>query len=105
MSKIILPPYKNHILLCVGHSCSNEQGDAVYFYFKNRLRELNLHEGVNKVARSKSTCLGVCQRGPIAVVYPAGIWYHSVTIEVAERIIQEHLINDKVVEEFCFARL
>jgi (2Fe-2S) ferredoxin len=105
MNESLLKPYKNHILLCVGNGCSNEQGNAVYSYLKDRLRELNLHDGENRAARSKSTCLGVCQKGPIAVVYPAGIWYHSVTIEVIERIIQEHLLEGKIVEEFCLGRL
>ncbi len=88
------------IVLCTGGNCGTpNEGKASWTYLQKRVKELNL----TNVQLRKSSCLGICALGPTILIYPEETWYNFGRPEVIERILQEHIINGKPVEEFAFA--
>ena len=101
-----MDPYARHVLVCTGGFCSpDRRGQALYRHLAALLQRHGLLFGPRRVKRGETPCLGVCAGGPIVVVYPDGIWYAGVTPELLERIVVEHLIGGRVVEEAVFHRL
>jgi len=115
-----------HLLLCAGQStprCSErDRSLAVWSHLKRRLKEEGLtsappsaagergdgapasRPGQGRVLRSKVDCLRICEQGPIAVVYPEGVWYRLVDEAAVDRIVEEHLRGGRVVADLVFAR-
>ena len=101
-----MEPYSRHVIICTGAYCSPERkGRELYYLLASLLEREGLLFGPTRVKRGETPCLGVCESGPIVVVYPDGVWYAKVTPELLERIVTEHLKQGKIVEEAVFHRL
>lgn len=97
-----LEPFCRHIFVCTGEKCASAEASApLYQQLKTRLKTAAL-TGPARVMRSQTPCLGVCQGGPLAAVYPENVWYHHLNAEKMEQIIDQHLLRGQPVEAFRF---
>jgi len=99
-----LMPYRRHVLVCVGPRCTDGAGQALYEALGEKLKAAGLNRGALRVKRTRATCFGACRGGPLLCVQPDGVWYWNVTESNLDRIIEQHLLHGRVIEELAFHR-
>jgi (2Fe-2S) ferredoxin len=98
--KIEVEVAQRHVFLCIGPDCcAPTDGEATWNYLKKALKEHGI-----PALRTKAACLRVCADGPWMVVYPDGVWYGRVDVARCERIVREHLLLGRPVEEWVIKR-
>ncbi len=94
-----MPAVENTILICAGGACISAGEKSVKNEIENALEEYALNEVVQVV---ETGCMGACDLGPIAVIYPEGIFYQKLDAKAARKIVEEHLLKGRVVKEYLF---
>jgi (2Fe-2S) ferredoxin len=98
-----MPFYKHHVFMCLNkreapeNCCACHGSEAMRKYAKKRMKELGLH-GEGKARINAAGCMDRCDEGPVMVVYPEEVWYTYVDEKDIDEIIDEHLVNGRIVE-------
>ena len=101
--------FKHHVFFCINQrddgraSCADCGSVPAQKYAKQRIKELNLN-GHGKIRINQAGCLDRCDQGPVLVVYPDGIWYTYVDNHDIDEIIEQHLVQGKVVQRLLISR-
>ncbi len=95
--------YQRHLFICVNRRedgsqcCAQHDAEAIRAHAQRRLKALG-KQGPGQFRVNRSGCLGRCSEGPVAVVYPDGVWYSYDGTDDIDKIIDEHLLGGRIVE-------
>ncbi|WP_066647924.1 NADH-quinone oxidoreductase subunit NuoF [Christensenella timonensis] len=87
--------YRSHVLVCGGTGCTSSGSGEIIDRFENGLKAHGLEKEVKVV---RTGCFGLCEAGPIVIVYPEGSFYSRVKPDDVEEIVEEHLLKGRIVE-------
>lgn len=106
MTQVIKPKigdYKRHLLICTGPRCTaNGEAQALFDSLGAKFKTAGLDAGERRVKRSRVGCFAACKGGPVMCVQPDGTWYYNVTDANMDRIVAEHLVHGRIVEDLVF---
>ncbi|MGN0753232.1 MAG: NADH-quinone oxidoreductase subunit NuoF [Aristaeellaceae bacterium] len=90
---------RSHVMVCGGTGCTSSNSAAVIAEFEKQLLEKGLDKEVKVV---RTGCFGLCEAGPVCIVYPEGSFYSHVKVEDVARIVDEHLIKGRIVKDLLY---
>lgn len=103
--KLGIGKYSRHVLLCTGPACCTEkEGLEAWEELKKQIKEHGLTSGENACYRTKVGCLRLCESGPIATVYPEGIWYANMSKQNIQAFVKNHLVEGKLLEDLLITK-
>jgi (2Fe-2S) ferredoxin len=103
--KLGIGKYSRHVLLCTGPTCCTEKdGLEAWDELKKQIKKHGLDSGENACYRTKVGCLRLCESGPIATVYPEGIWYAGMSKQNICAFVESHLVNGTPLEDLVIAQ-
>lgn len=94
-----MPLTTSTILICAGGACISSGETSVKETLQREIKKYGLDEVVRIV---ETGCMGACSLGPIMVIYPEGVFYQKLTSQAAVKIVQEHLLKGRIVQEHLY---
>ena len=91
--------YRAHVLVCGGTGCSSSGSPKLIELFEQKIEEYGLSKEVKVI---RTGCFGLCEAGPVVIVYPDGTFYSRVKPENVEEIVSEHLLKGRKVEHLVY---
>ncbi|MFW5786769.1 MAG: NADH-quinone oxidoreductase subunit NuoF [Halanaerobiales bacterium] len=91
--------YRSHVLICTGTGCNSSGAEKVKLELQD---ELAKHDLLDEIKIVETGCHGFCEKGPIMIVYPEGVFYCELEPEDMEEIVEEHLLKGRTVERLLF---